>query len=50
MKNLEKIFMIIAFLSALSSFIIALYINTSWLWQIMTMMWVIIAYFKNNNN
>jgi hypothetical protein len=56
MKNLEKVFMVLAFLCALSSLIIAVYDHTSWAWQLISMMWMIIAYLKtvtierNQNN
>jgi hypothetical protein len=50
MKNLEKVFMLLAFLSSLGSLILAIYEHTSWTWQITTMIWIIIALFKTIEN
>lgn len=46
MKYLEKVFMVLAFLCALGSFIIAVYDDTSWVWQLNTMIWISIAFLK----
>jgi len=46
MKNLEKIFMLVALISALLSMIISLYSGTSWSWQMATIMWIFVAYIK----
>lgn len=46
MKNLEKIFMSVAFISALLSMIICIYTGKSWTWQMATIMWVFVAYLK----
>jgi hypothetical protein len=45
-KNLEKIFMLVAFVSSASSMIISLYHNVPWIWQFNTMLWVIVTYIK----
>ena len=44
MKNLSKIFMLIAFISAGASMVINIINGTSWSWQVITMMWVFVAY------
>jgi len=44
MKNLSKIFMLIAFISAGDSMVINMINGTSWSWQVITMMWVFVAY------
>ena len=46
MKNLEKILTLMAFVSATGSFCISLYTNTSWSWQLSTMIWVLVSYQK----
>lgn len=46
MKNLEKIFMLLAFIGALTSMIISMYSGTSWTWQMATIMWIFVAYLK----
>jgi hypothetical protein len=46
MKNLEKIFMSVAFISALLSMVISIYTGTSWTWQMATIMWIFVAYIK----
>ena len=50
MKNLEKIFMLLAFIGAISSLIIALYDGTSWAWQFTTIMWIGVAFIKTKTN
>ena len=46
MKNLEKILMLMAFVGAASSFCVSLYTHTSWSWQLVTIVWIIVAYMK----
>jgi hypothetical protein len=46
MKNLEKICMLIAFVSAFGSMIVSMYTGNSWSWQLATIMWVFVAYLK----
>jgi hypothetical protein len=50
MKNLEKAFMLLAFLSSLGSLILAVYNHTSWEWQFNTMIWVVVAFIKTKTN
>ena len=50
MKNLEKICMLIAFVSASVSFGISLSNHTSCSWQFCTMVWIIISYLKLSMN
>jgi len=47
MKNLEKIFMLVALMYAISSMVISIYSGTSWTWQLATIMWVLVAYMQN---
>jgi hypothetical protein len=49
MKNLEKVFMVLALLCSLGSLIIAIYEHTSWTWQFTTMVWISIA-FRNHHS
>jgi len=46
MKNLEKILMLMAFVGAASSFCVSLYTHTSWSWQLVTIVWIVVAYMK----
>jgi len=46
MKNLEKIFMLVAFISALASMISSIYLGLSWSWQFATIMWILVAFMK----
>ena len=46
MKNLEKIFMLVAFVSATVSMIISMHLGTSWTWQMATIMWIFVAFLK----
>lgn len=50
MKNLEKVFMVLAFLSSLGAFILAIYEHTSWAWQFIAMVWISIAFLKTTEN
>lgn len=47
MKNLEKICMILGFVTALVSMVISLYNGQSWTWQFASMCWILVVYFKN---
>lgn len=46
MKNLEKIFMLVAFLTALISMVSSIQSGTSWSWQLTTIMWIFVAFLK----
>lgn len=46
MKNLEKILMLIAVISAVGSICVSVYSGTSWTWQFATIMWIFVAYTK----
>lgn len=46
MKNLEKFFMLLGFVSSISSMGIAIYTKTPWIWQFTTSLWIIVAYIK----
>jgi hypothetical protein len=47
MKDLEKWFMVIAFVSALLSLTISIYEGCSWIWQSITMVWIGVAFLKH---
>lgn len=46
MKNLERIFMLVAFLTALISMLSSIQSGTSWSWQLTTIMWIFVAFLK----
>jgi hypothetical protein len=38
--------MLMAFVGAASSFCVSLYTHTSWSWQLVTIVWIVVAYMK----
>jgi hypothetical protein len=46
MKNLEKICMFIAFISSTFSLFICMYKDLPFVWQLNTMIWIVVAYIK----
>jgi hypothetical protein len=50
MKNLEKVFMVLAFLCSFGDLILAIYKHTSWAWQFIAMVWIYIAFLKTTEN
>ena len=46
MKIVEKVFMLIAFLSAVVSMMLSIKSGEAFGWQAITLMWILIAYFK----
>lgn len=48
MKRLETILKIVCFLLALGSFTVNLHLAiNNWIWQLITMLWIAVAFFKS---